>query len=258
MLGNVQWTVNSTVTVDLGMHVICFTSSLECSVLRISGVAIFNSVKHKGWSDYKLDPQQMRSTCLLSMRDKLCCDHRQSQTIKESSCCLLLFLLVLPDRSDDPSLLCGGAVGWRDADRRMWGKRGACRVCPGQEGYSLLSAGGDGSAGPRLLPQLGSTSSRSVRETQWTLQHLCCHFSSLFLILTEILNSGFKNNVWFQPLLPKNLIKVNHVQSAKWNEQINVYHATTMLSPLTNKTLQRLKTTEWAQNKLKRICELRF
>lgn len=85
--------------------------------------------------------------------------HNRSQTLKESSCCFLIFLLVLLNRSDDSCLLCGGAVGRRDSDRlRMWGKRGACRVCPGQEGYSLLSAGGDGSAGPRLLPQLGRTS----------------------------------------------------------------------------------------------------
>ena len=144
-------------------------------VLRISGVAIFNSVKQKdevitSLTHYKYNPH----VCCL-WGDKLCCDRRQwKPDMKRILCCFLLFLLFLCDRSDDPSLLCGGAVGWRDSDRRMWGKRGACRVCPGQEGYSLLSAGGDGSAGPWLLPQLGCTSPRSVRQTPHTPEHQHC------------------------------------------------------------------------------------
>ena len=79
----------------------------------------------------------------------------------------LTFVLFF-NRTDDSSFLCGGAVGWRDSDGRMRGKRGACRVCAGQEGYTLLPAGGDGSAGPRLLPQLGRSSPRSVRNTSNT------------------------------------------------------------------------------------------
>lgn len=176
MPGNVCcWTLNSAVTVHLGMHIICFTSLLDCSLLIISGVAVFNSVKQKdevitNRTHNKCNPH----VCCLWGINCVGITDNKIQTLKESSCCFLPFL---PRRSDDSSLLCCRAVGWRDSDRRMWGKRGACWVCSGQEGYSLLSAGGDGSAGPRLLPQLSRSGPRSVRETPQTPEHHYCHIS---------------------------------------------------------------------------------
>lgn len=60
-----------------------------------------------------------------------------------------------PSRSDDSCVLRRRAGGWRDGGGGG-GPRGACRVCSGQEGHSLHSAGGDGAACPRLLTQLSS------------------------------------------------------------------------------------------------------
>lgn len=68
----------------------------------------------------------------------------------------------LMDRSDDSSLLYCGAVRWRDPDRWVRRKRGACWVCPDQERYPLLSAGGDGSNRPGILPHICCTSPGSV------------------------------------------------------------------------------------------------
>lgn len=157
-----------------------FTSWSACSLLRISGVATFNSVKQKDEviTSLTFNKCNPHVCCLWGIKRVVITDN-QSQILKES-CYFLLFLLVLLDRSNDSSLLCGGAVRWRDSDRWLWGKRGACRVCPGQEGHSLLSAGGDGSARPWLLPQFSRTSPRSVRETLQTPEHHYFHISYLF------------------------------------------------------------------------------
>lgn len=118
----------------------------------------------------------------------------------------LLFRLVLLNRSNDSSILCGGAVRWKNSDRWMWGKRTACRICSHQEGHSLLSAGRDSSACPWLLSQFCCTSPRSVRDnanrTLVLLYILQCILFIYFFkhpskpIKSEILiqNNSLKNN----------------------------------------------------------------
>lgn len=91
----------------------------------------------------------------------------------------LLYFFVLFNRSNDSCLLCCGAVRSRDSGRWMWWKRGAFRVCSGQKGYSLLSAGGDSSTCPWLLPKFSCTSPRSVKNTFETSTVLCLFISSI-------------------------------------------------------------------------------
>ena len=99
----------------------------------------------------------------------------KKQTLNKMDLLLLLLVFFPLRRSDDSCVLCGGAGGRRDADGCLRGQRGARRVRPGEEGYPLLSAGGDGSAGARILAQLGGTSPRSVTETRHSHHPLMKH-----------------------------------------------------------------------------------
>lgn len=173
-----------------------FTSLSDCSFLRISGVAIFNiKQKDEVITSLTLNKCNPHVCCLWGIKSVMVTDNK-NQTLKESSCYFLHFPLILLNRSNDSSLLCGGAVRWRDSHWRMWGKRGACRVCPGQEGHSLFSAGGDGSACPRLLPQFSRTSIWSVREMLLnTSTFMSLYFLSCFETNLKLIFQTFKKSV---------------------------------------------------------------